>query len=80
MLRHVLAPMFEPASLVVIADRLLPVTSVLPSALRARTTVVQAAPGAAPELPAACAGVAEGLRPDLALVCVAPGVLPETLR
>ncbi|WP_134789459.1 hypothetical protein, partial [Bordetella pertussis] len=71
MLRHVLAPMFEPASLVVIADRLLPVTSVLPSALRARTTVVQAAPGAAPELPAACAGVAEGLRPDLALVCVA---------
>lgn len=80
MLRHVLAPMFEPASLVVIADRLLPVTSVLPSALRARTTVVQAAPGAAPELPAACAGVAEGQRPDLALVCVAPGVLPETLR
>ncbi|WP_459616872.1 bifunctional acetate--CoA ligase family protein/GNAT family N-acetyltransferase [Bordetella sp. 2513F-2] len=80
MLRHVLAPLFEPRSLLVVADRPLPVASVLPAALRASTTVVACMPGEAPAMPDACAGVPAGERPDLALVCVSPAVLPETLR
>ncbi|SAI47958.1 acyl-CoA synthetase [Bordetella ansorpii] len=80
MLRHALAPLFEPGSLLVVADRALPVASVLPASVRSRTTLVDCPPGQAPELPDRCAGLAEGERPDLALVCVSPAVLPETLR
>ncbi|HYG44256.1 MAG TPA: GNAT family N-acetyltransferase [Bordetella sp.] len=80
MLRHALAPLFEPVSLLIVADRPLPVADALPAALRARTTRVDAVPGQAPHLPDTCAGLAAGQRPDLALVCVSPAVLPETLR
>src|SRR5690606_12042613 len=54
--------------------------AVLPAGLRDRTTIVECPPGQAPELPARCAGLAQGGRPDLVLVCVSPAVLPETLR
>ncbi|WP_291384334.1 MULTISPECIES: GNAT family N-acetyltransferase [Achromobacter] len=80
MLRHALAPMFEPASLVIVADRPLPAASSLSPALKAKTTVVAVEPGAAPDLPDRLEGLAQGDRPDLALVCVSPAVLPETLR
>ncbi|WP_312437799.1 GNAT family N-acetyltransferase [Achromobacter sp.] len=80
MLRHALAPMFEPASLVIVADRPLPAASSLSPALKAKTTVVAVEPGAAPDLPGKLEGLAAGDRPDLALVCVSPAVLPETLR
>ncbi|CAP40921.1 bifunctional acetate--CoA ligase family protein/GNAT family N-acetyltransferase [Bordetella petrii] len=80
MLRHALAPLFEPRSLLIVADRPLPAAESLPAGLRQRITRVDAEPGVAPELPAACAGLADGQRPDLALVCVSPAVLPETLR
>lgn len=80
MLRHALAPLFEPQSVLVVADRPLPATAVLPAGLRDRTTVVECPPGRAPKLPARCAGLAQGGRPDLVLVCVSPAVLPETLR
>ncbi len=80
MLRHVLAPLFEPRSLLIVADRTLPATSVLPGPLRARATLVDSPPGEAPELPERCNGLEEGERVDLALVCVSPAVLPETLR
>ncbi|WP_313371539.1 GNAT family N-acetyltransferase [Achromobacter animicus] len=80
MLRHALAPMFEPASLVIVADRPLPAASSLSPALKAKTTVVAVEPGAAPDLPDTLEGLAQGDRPDLALVCVSPAVLPETLR
>ncbi|HCQ49793.1 MAG TPA: GNAT family N-acetyltransferase, partial [Achromobacter sp.] len=80
MLRHALAPMFEPSSLVIVADRPLPAAGSLSPALKAKTTVVDCQAGAAPELPAALEGLAAGARPDLALVCVSPAVLPETLR
>jgi len=80
MLRHALAPMFEPASLVIVADRPLPAASSLSPALKAKTTVVVVEPGAAPDLPDKLEGLAAGDRPDLALVCVSPAVLPETLR
>jgi acetyltransferase len=72
--------LFEPRSVVVVADRALPVMEALPPALRARATVVECPPGQAPDMPAACEGLAPGERPDLALVCVSPAVLPETLR
>ncbi|OZI77492.1 GNAT family N-acetyltransferase [Bordetella genomosp. 12] len=80
MLRHVLAPLFEPRSLLIVADRNLPATAVLPGPLRARTTLVDSPPGEAPTLPERCTGLDEGERVDLALVCVSPAVLPETLR
>lgn len=80
MLRHALAPMFEPSSLVIVADRPLPAAGSLSPALKAKTTVVDCEPGAAPDLPVALEGLAAGARPDLALVCVSPAVLPETLR
>ena len=79
MLRHALAPMFEPGSLVIVADRP-PAAGSLSPALKARCTVVDCAVGEAPELPASLNGLAPGERPDLALVCVSPAVLPETLR
>ena len=72
--------MFEPASLVIVADRPLPAASSLSPALKAKTTVVAVEPGAAPDLPDKLEGLATGDRPDLALVCVSPAVLPETLR
>ncbi|MGN6580614.1 MAG: GNAT family N-acetyltransferase [Bordetella sp.] len=80
MLRHALAPLFEPDSLVIAADRDLPVLAVLLAELRARTTVATCEFSRVPVLPAACTGLAPGRRPDLALVCVAPQALPETLR
>jgi acetyltransferase len=80
MLRHVLASLFEPRSLLIIADRRLPGTQVLPPGLRARATCVDAVPGAAPEIPARLAGLGDEERPDLALLCVAPSVFAETLR
>ena len=72
--------MFEPASLVIVADRPLPAASSLSPALKTKTTVVAVEPGAAPDLPDRLEGLAQGDRPDLALVCVSPAVLPETLR
>jgi acetyltransferase len=80
MLRHALASLFEPRSLVIIADRPLPGTQMLPDGLRARTTCVPCSAGSAPDMPAQLTGLAEGERPDLGLVCVAPAVFAETLR
>lgn len=72
--------MFEPSSLVIVADRPLPAAGSLSPALKAKTTVVGSEVGAAPDLPDSLQGLAPGERPDLALVCVSPAVLPETLR
>jgi acetyltransferase len=76
MLRHSLAPLFEPKSLLIVADRTLPALAGLPQALAARTTVIRCAAGEAPDL----ADQSPEAALDLAVVCVAPGVLPETLR
>lgn len=80
MLRHALASLFDPRSLLIIADRPLPGTASLPAGLRARTTCLACPPGVAPDIPDTLAGLAEGERPDLALLCVAPAVFAETLR
>ncbi|ALM84965.1 GNAT family N-acetyltransferase [Bordetella sp. N] len=80
MLRHPLASLFGPRSLVVVADRPLPGAAALPAALAARTTRVDVARGVAPDIPAQLTGLAEDERPDLGLVCVSPAVFAETLR
>lgn len=80
MLRHALAPLFEPATLLVVSDRELPVSQWLPKGLAASSTSVLAPQGEAPQLPDAMQGVTPGGRVDLAVVCVSPAVLLETLR
>lgn len=80
MLRHALASLFEPRSLVIVSDRPLPGAAAMPGNLDARTTRIACTSGVAPDIPAQFNGLAEGERPDLALVCVAPAVFAETLR
>jgi acetyltransferase len=80
MLRHALASLFEPRSLLIIADRPLPGVQLLPAGLQARTTCLDCEPGVAPDIPETLEGLADGERPDLAIVCVAPSVFAETLR
>jgi acetyltransferase len=80
MLRHALASLFEPRSLVIIADRPLPGAQMLPAGLRARTTCIDGAAGVVPEIPLQLIGLADDERPDLGVLCVAPAVFPETLR
>lgn len=80
MLRHALAFLFEPRSLIIVADRPLPGAQGLPAGLDAQTTRIDCAPGVVPEIPPALRGLDPGERPDLGLVCVSPAVFPETLR
>lgn len=80
MLRHELAPLFEPESLIVIGDRSMPVMDSLPEALRRRTTQVVCAPGRPVKLPKKLTGLNAGGRLDLALVCVAPHALQHTFH
>ena len=80
MLRHELAPLFEPESLIVIGDRPLTVIESLPESLRKRTTHVMCTPGRPVKLPKKLAGLSAGARPDLALVCVAPHAMQHTFH
>lgn len=80
MLRHALAPLFDPKSLVIVADRPLPVVNTLRAELRANTTQVDVQAGQAPAIPETCQGLSAGQRPDLALICVSPAILPDVLR
>ena len=80
MLRHELASLFEPESLIVIGDHPLPVMDALPLALRSRTTQVVCAPGRPLKLPKTLTGLSAGERLDLAVVCVAPHALQHTFH
>lgn len=80
MLRHRLAALFEPRSVLVLADRDLPVAAATPRWLQTALTVVQAPPGVDIALPPSLAGLAPGVRLDVALVCVAPHRLPQALQ
>ncbi len=80
MLRHALAPLFEPASLLVVSDRELPVSQWLPKGLAASATYVMVQAGEVPRIPDQLEGVAPGARVDLVVLCVSPAVLLETLR
>ncbi|MEI2418493.1 GNAT family N-acetyltransferase [Orrella sp. JC864] len=76
MLRHALAPLFEPRSLLVVSDRPQPVLQSLPAALREGLVRIDCEPGEPP-------GQAQAPAPgglELALVCVAPAAVPATLH
>lgn len=94
MLRHRLAALFEPQSLLVLSDRRLPMedadTAVRPAGAQGgqppvhlwagRSSFVMAPADGPIELSEADMAFAWGGRADLALVCVAPARLPEALQ
>lgn len=79
MLRHAFDPLFEPRSLLVIADRVLPVMQSLPAHVRPRVTVVECIYGQPIAIPEQLNGVEKEDRVDLVLVCVAPSIIPQVL-
>lgn len=85
MLRHHLAALFEPRSLLVLSYRPLPVARSLPPALAKAATFVElpaegAATGSDCSVPRELAGVEPGGRVDLALLCVPSRQLPQALE
>lgn len=77
--RHAYSPLFDPHSLVVIAERPLPVGATLPARLAAATTWAEHDFFGRLTLPATLQGVAPGERPDLALISVSGGRLGAAL-
>lgn len=80
MLRHHLAALFEPRSLLVVTHRHFPIASKLPSAYRNSTTVVETTDDAGFTIPETLAGVEPGQRVDLAVLCVHSQQLPQSLE
>lgn len=79
MLRHRLAALFEPRSLLVLSSRAVPVMLNPPPALQKSITVVEVQAGGPITLPQRLDGLENGERPDLALLCVSDTRLPEAL-
>ncbi|WP_269496705.1 bifunctional acetate--CoA ligase family protein/GNAT family N-acetyltransferase [Castellaniella sp. S9] len=79
MLRHRLAALFEPRSVLVISARELPVVRQTPPRLRGRITEVRVDASGGVRLPERLDYLQEGQRPDLALLCVDPAHLPSIL-
>lgn len=79
MLRHAFDPLFEPRSLLVVGDRPIPIAQAQPACLRGHFTRVECQYGQPIKVPEQLNGVASGARVDLALVCMAPQRLAETL-
>ncbi|QAA94269.1 bifunctional acetate--CoA ligase family protein/GNAT family N-acetyltransferase [Pollutimonas thiosulfatoxidans] len=78
--RHRLASLFEPRTLLVLAESELTLMATPPRCLHNAVSTVPVASGQPITLPTTLAGVAAGARLDLALVCVAPARLPEALE
>ena len=79
MRRHVLTPLFNPGSLLVISDRQLPVEQSLPASLAASVTHLSLVPGLPLQLPDMFAGLGAGSCVDLALICVPSAQLERVL-
>ena len=79
MLRHAFDPLFEPRTLLVVGDRPIPIAHTQPEGLRGHFTRVECQYGQPIIVPEVLEGVAPGARLDLALVCMAPQRLSETL-
>lgn len=79
MLRHRLAALFEPRTVLIITDRPLALAQEPPRWLRNALTVVEAPPGSEPGVPEALCGVVPGARLDLALLCIDPALLDLAL-
>lgn len=77
MLRHRLAALFEPRSVLVVSARELAVVTATPPVLQGRVTRVRVRASGAFELPVQLEGLTEGQRLDLALLCVDPRTLPQ---
>jgi len=77
--RHRMASLFEPRSVVLVADTPLPFTDSLPDALKNAITTVRVVPDT-PIDGSAVPEVADSARLDLAVVCVPPGRLVEALE
>ena len=79
MLRHRLAALFEPRSLLVLSSRDLPVVQAPPPMLRGRIAAVRADAAGRWQLPARLDFLQEGQRLDMALLCLDPARLPAAL-
>ena len=79
MLRHRLAPLFDPVSMLVLGPKTLAAAQNLPLRLRDQSTVVAVQPGESVKLPAALAGVPKGGRLDLAVVSLTGRMLNQAL-
>src|SRR5690606_40367749 len=79
MLRHRLAALFEPRTVLIVADRPLALAEEPPRWLRSSLTVVDASSGPALAMPETLCGVAPASRLDLALLCIDPALLGEVL-
>jgi len=78
--RHHLAALFEPRTVLVLADEPPPLVRDTPRWLQSALTFVQVRQGQPIVPPDTLAGVGAEMRLDLALVCVAPQRLPEALQ
>lgn len=79
MLRHAFDPLFEPRTLLVVADRSIPITTAPPQSLRGHLTHVHCQSDQPIVIPQELAGVPAGARVDLVLVCIAPQRLADVL-
>ncbi len=79
MLRHAFDPLFEPRTLLVVGDRPIPIAHAQPVGLLGHFTRVECQYGQPIVVPSVLNGVAAGARVDLALICMAPQRLAETL-
>jgi acetyltransferase len=78
--RHDLDAVFEPRTVLVVADQPLPLVQDPPRWLQGALTFVQTQQDAPVVVPDTLAGVGPASRLDQALVCVAPQRLPEVLQ
>lgn len=79
MLRHRLAALFEPRTLVIVSDRPLPVERDTPAMLKNAVTTLPVDAAVNGDLPPELNGRLDRGRLDLALVCVPPADLPSVL-
>src|SRR5690606_4339542 len=79
MLRHRLASLFEPRTLLVVSDRELAIPGAPPRWLQGALTHVRVVDDEPVRIPAPLAGLARGGRLDQAIVSVSPARLPEVL-
>lgn len=78
--RHRLTALFEPRTVLVIADRPLTMADSLPARLKQTFSFVQTKEGEPIDVPLGLAGVPEGGRLDQAIVRVAPPLVPQVLE
>ena len=79
MLRHRLAALFEPRSLLVLSSRELPVVRTPPALLEGRIAVVRIGGDGRWQMPRRLDFLEDGQRLDMALLCLDPASLPAAL-